>query len=226
MFSTLANSAGQISVFFLFQMNMRTAELLTVVCWAGALLCASLFAASVDLVSLSENGSVHCWIVNDDENRAKAIILAIVIFLGAFPLVFFVITYFKIIKKLKSDGVCPSDSTQSSINRAKRNKRAISILLTEVILFIVCIIPFYFLTLKTTFLPLRASNPFALESLLVFGNMVTFSAINPVIHIFFNPEFRKEVKCLFVDMRGCGTADQWRLDHHSTKHAVESIRSL
>lgn len=183
-------------------MSHKTAKLLALSCWLMSVIMAAAMAPSLDVLK-STNGSFHCWFVVE-KNRSQAVILFVIVTLGAFPLAFFIVTYFKMIKKLKSDGinVNPSDESQSSVNRARRNRRAITILLTEVILFIACIVPFYFVSVKSIFVPFEESlHPFSWECLMIFGMMVTYSAINPVLHGFFNTEFRKDVKCLFSNVR-------------------------
>jgi len=102
--------------------------------------------------------------------------------------------YIKIILTLRRNGVVkPCDVTQSSQNRYRRNKKAVRILIIEVVLFMGCLIPFYQHSLAMTFGKIHSTGPLTVKGMLIYCLMMTYSLINPFCHIVFNAEFRGEV---------------------------------
>lgn len=197
-------------------MKLHQARRLALACWVTSLIMAGALVPNLNLIQTDGN-SIYCWFVAH-ETRAQAIFLFVIVTLGAFPLAFFIVTYFKMIRKLKKDGVSPADDSQSSVNRARRNRRAITILLIEVVMFVACIMPFYFVSVKSLFVPFNETlHPFSWESLIIYGMMVTFSAVNPLLHGFFNSKFRKEVKRLFAGVSCFEGSAQQNNGQNSTK---------
>lgn len=173
-------------------MTIRSARYLVVLSWIFGFLTSIWYALSLNLVTDRNNRS-HCIPQSEKIWITKALLLLIpatqwlpgVVFMGA---------YIKIILKLRRNAVInPSDVSQSSQNRHRRNMRAVRILIIEVVIFLGCLFPFYHHSLETTFSDVGEFGPLSAKGTLVYCLMMTYSLINPFCHILLNSEFREEV---------------------------------
>ena len=162
------------------------------VSWVIGLFTSFCFALSLNLTK-DKYGGVHCTSQSDKTWKTSTLLLVIPT-TQWLPGIIFMTAYIKIILRLRRNGVVkPSDITQSSQNRHRRNKRAVRILVIEVVLFVGCLIPFYQHSLAMTFGKISSTGPLSVEEMLIYCLMMTYSLINPFCHIVFNAEFRGEV---------------------------------
>ena len=173
-------------------MTIRLARYLQVVSWAVGFLTSFWYALSLNLVT-EQNGLVHCSSHSKKDWVTNALLLLIPC-TQWLPGVVFTVAYMKIILKLRRNAVInPSDATQSSQNRHRRNMRAIRILIIEVVLFLCCLIPFYKHSLTMTVGEVSTTSSLTAEGMIIYCLMMTYSLINPFCHILLNTEFRGEV---------------------------------
>lgn len=173
-------------------MTIRLARYLVIVSWIIGLFTSFWFALSLNLVT-DKHDLVHCTSQSDKSWKTNALLLVIPA-TQWLPGVVFMATYMKIILRLRRNGVVkPCDVTLSSQNRHRRNKRAVRILVIEVVLFLGCLCPFYQHSLAMTFGDVSSTGPLTVEGMLIFCLMMTYSLINPFCHIVFNAEFRREI---------------------------------
>lgn len=173
-------------------MTIRLARYLLVVSWTVGYLTSFWYAFSLNLVT-EQNGLVHCSSHPNKDWVANALLLLIPC-TQWLPGVVFMVAYMKIILKLRRNAVIsPSDVTQSSQNRHRRNMRAIRILIIEVVLLLCCLFPFYKHSLTMTFGEVSTTSSLTAEGMLIYCLMMTYSLINPFCHILLNTEFRGEV---------------------------------
>lgn len=173
-------------------MTVRLARYLVILSWFVGFLTSFWYALSLNLVT-DKSGRVHCspqsektWITN--------ILLLLIPVTQWLPGGVFMVAYIKIILKLRRDAVInPSDVSQSSQNRHRRNMRAVRILIIDVVLFLGCLYPFYQLSFTMTFSDVSDLGPLTVKGTLVYCLMMTYSLINPFCHILLNSEFREEV---------------------------------
>ena len=173
-------------------MTIRLARYLVILSWVIGLFTSFCFAMSLNLVT-DKYDHVHCTSQSDKSWKTNTLLLVIPA-TQWLPGVVFMAAYIKIILTLRRNGVVkPSDVTQSSQNRYRRNKRAVRILIIEVVLFMGCLIPFYQHSLAMTFGKINSTGPLTVKGMLIYCLMMTYSLINPFCHIVFNAEFRGEV---------------------------------
>ena len=176
-------------------MTIRLARYLVIISWVLGFLTSIWYALSFNLVKDERNGRVHCsplshleksWITNA--------LLFLILVTQWLPGVVFMVAYIKIILRLRRNAVInPSDVSQSSQNRHRRNMRAARILIIEVVLFVACLYPFYHHSLAMTSSDDSEFGPLSVKGMLVNCMMMTYSLINPFCHILLNSEFRGEV---------------------------------
>lgn len=190
--------------FLLFQMTVRTAYWLTLITWLVTVPSSFLGGNSSLKLVTKTSGNVVCFI-HAEENIAKALIISSLVVTQLVPAIFFVFTYIKIILKLRKDVVSinPSERAQSDINRIQRNKKAVKILLVEVVLFMVFLYPFHQFNMSEVFSHGGLVSPLTLRSLIIYSMMVSYSTINPIIHLVLNSEFRKQVLKLANQAKTC-----------------------
>lgn len=122
-------------------MTIRSARCLVIVSWVLGLFTSFWYALSLNLAT-DMNGHVHCS-PHSEKNWKTNTLLLVIPATQWLPGVVFMAAYIKIILRLRRNGVIkPSDVTQSSQNRHRRNKRAVRILIIEVVLFLGCLFPF------------------------------------------------------------------------------------
>lgn len=180
-------------------MTIRLARYLVIISWAVGFLTSFWFAQTLNLVP-DGNGRVHCspyleksWLTN--------LLLLLIPVTQWLPGVVFMVAYIKIIHKLRRDAVInPSDISQSSQNRHRRNIRAARILIIEVVLFLACLYPFYHHSLAMIFGDVSDVGPLSAKGMFVNCMMITYSLINPFCHILLNSEFRSEVVRMFHEL--------------------------
>lgn len=173
-------------------MTIRSARYLVIVSWVLGLFTSFWYALSLNL-AMDMNGHVHCS-PHSEKNWKTNTLLLVIPATQWLPGVVFMAAYIKIILRLRRNGVIkPSDVTQSSQNRHRRNKRAVRILIIEVVLFLGCLFPFYQHSLTMTFGTISSTGPLTVEGMLIYCLMMTYSLINPFCHILLNAEFRGEV---------------------------------
>ena len=173
-------------------MKISLARSLVIVSWIIGLFTSFWFALSLTLVT-DKHGHVHCTSHSDKSWKTNALLL-IIPATQWLPGVVFMAAYMKIILRLRRNGVVkPWDVTLSSQNRHRRNKRAVRILVIEVVLFVGCLLPFYQHSLAMTFGKISSTGPLTVKGMLIYCLMMTYSLINPFCHIVFNAEFRREV---------------------------------
>ena len=173
-------------------MTIRVARYLVIVSWVVGLFTSFWFALSLRLVT-DKHDRVHCTSQSDKNWKTNALLLVIPA-TQWLPGVVFMATYVKIILRLRRNGVVkPSDVTLSSQNRHRRNKRAVRILVIEVVLFLGFLCPFYQQSLDITSGKITSTGPLTVKGMLIYCLMMTYSLINPFCHIVFNAEFRREV---------------------------------
>lgn len=173
-------------------MTIRLARYLVVISWVVGFLASFWFALSLNLVP-DRNGRVHCspyleksWLTN--------LLLLLLLVTQWLPGAVFMAAYIKIIRQLRRNAVInPSDISQSSQNRHRRNIRAARILIIEVVLFLACLYPFYHHSLAMIFGDVSDVGPLSVRGMFVNCMMMTYSLINPFCHILLNSEFRSEV---------------------------------
>ncbi len=163
-----------------------------VISWALGFLTSFWYALSLHLVT-ARNGRVHCSPLMEKSWIASTLLLLIPV-TQWLPGVVFMVAYIKIILKLRRNAVVnPSDVSQSSQNRHRRNMRAARILIIEVVLFKACLYPFYQFSLAMIFGDVSDFGPLSVKGTLVNCMMMSYSLINPFCHILLNSEFRSEV---------------------------------
>ncbi|KAL9968562.1 hypothetical protein ACROYT_G020670 [Oculina patagonica] len=174
------------------QMTIRLARFLVVISWALGFLTSFWYALALNL-DTDRHGHVHCSSHTNKTWVTKALLLLIPC-TQWLPGVVFTIAYVKIILKLRRTAVInPSDVTQSSQNRHRRNMRAIRILIIEVVLFLGCLFPFYKQSLAMTVHDVSTSGSLTIQGTIMYCLMMTYSLINPFCHILLNTEFRGEI---------------------------------
>lgn len=175
-----------------FQMTIRLARFLVVISWILGFITSIWFSMSLHLVT-DRNGRVGCDTRSTQSWITDALLL-LIIATQWLPGVVFTAAYIKIILKLRRDSaINPSDVSQSSQNRHRRNLRAARILVIEVVLFLACLYPFYHYSMARAFANGASVVPMSVEGMLVYCLMMTYSLINPFCHILFNSEFRGEL---------------------------------
>ena len=200
--------------YFLFQMAIHVARYLVVLSWILGLLTSVWFAMSIT-IDTRRGGRVSCDITSR-ESWMKGTLLLLIIVTQWLPGVVFMVAYIKIILKLRRDSVInPSDVSQSSQNRHRRNKRAARILVIEVLLFLGCLYPFYHNSLAWSFGPGVAFDPLSIQGTIVYCMMMTYSLINPFCHILLNSEFRGEIVKMTHQLRVCCHLERNRVGHCS-----------
>lgn len=175
-------------------MTIRTARWLIAVTWLVAVPSSFLGGTSSLQLVTKSSGNVYCAI-RAEKSVMKALIMISVLATQGIPTMFFVFTYVKIIVKLRKDAITvnPSERAQSDINRIRRNKKAVKILLAEVVLFMFCLFPFHQFNMSEVFRHGGLVSPFTLSSSIIYCMMISYSIINPIIHLTLNSDFRKEV---------------------------------
>lgn len=195
-------------------MTIRVARYLVVLSWILGLLTSVWFAMSITL-DTRRGGRFSCDITSR-ESWMKGTLLLLIIVTQWLPGVVFMVAYIKIILKLRRDSVInPSDVSQSSQNRHRRNKRAARILVIEVLLFLGCLYPFYHNSLAWSFGPGVAFDPLSIQGTIVYCMMMTYSLINPFCHILLNSEFRGEIVKMTHQFRVCCHLERSRVGHCS-----------
>ena len=173
-------------------MTIRSARYLVIFSWFFGLLTSIWYALSLALVTDRNNHS-HC-IPHSEKTWIANTLLLLIPATQWLPGVVFMVAYIKIILKLRRNAVInPSDISQTSQNRHRRNMRAVRILIVEVVIFLGCLFPFYQHSFAITFSDVSELGPLSAEGTLVYCLMMTYSLINPFCHILLNSEFREEL---------------------------------
>ena len=220
-------------LFFTLQMSIRLARYLVIVSWSLGFITSMWFAMTLRLVT-EDNGRTHCSIYSEKSWLITGLFILLV---GTqwLPGALFTVAYIKIILKLRRDGVInPSDVSQSSQNRHRRNLRAARILVIEVVFFLGCLYPFYQYTIATgTGNRSTSAGSLTPEGMIVFCMMMTYSLTNPFCHILLNREFREEVKRMSQQIKTfCGVKSKqiswsdthlpgWHLNRDETRQNEE-----
>lgn len=196
-------------------MSIRVARCLVVVSWFLGFIASVWYSIAVTLVT-NDDGHTHCQPGSKGTFVTTSLLLLI---LGTqwLPGAAFTITYMRIILKLRRDGVIkPSDVSQSSQNRHRRNLRAARILVIEVLFFLGCLYPFYHYSLATAMGDGESPGLLSREGTVIFCMMITFSLTNPFCHILLNSEFREHVRRIFQQIKsglGNRTIRNWSEIH-------------
>ena len=173
-------------------MTIRAARYLVILSWIFGFLTSIWYALSLNLV-LDRNNRSHC-IPHSEKTWITNALLLLIPATQWLPGVVFMVAYIKIILRLRRNAVInPSDVSQSSQNRHRRNMRAVRILIIEVVIFLGCLFSFYQHSFAITFSDVRELGPLSAKGTLVYCLMMTYSLINPFCHILLNSEFREEV---------------------------------
>ena len=173
-------------------MTIRLARYLVILSWIWGFLASFWYAHSLGLVQ-DRNNRVNC-IPHSEITWLTNALLLLIPATQWLPGVVFMVAYIKIILQLRRNAVInPTDVSQSSQNRHRRNMRAVRILIIEVVIFLACLFPFYQHSFSITFSDARGLGPLSVEGTLVYCLMMTYSLINPFCHILLNSEFREEV---------------------------------
>lgn len=173
-------------------MTIRLARYLVILSWIWGFLASFWYAHSLGLVQ-DRNNRVDC-IPHSEITWLTNALLLVIPATQWLPGVVFMVAYIKIILQLRRNAVInPSDVSQSSQNRHRRNMRAVRILIIEVVIFLACLFPFYQHSISITFSDASGLGPLSVKGTLVYCFMMTYSLINPFCHILFNSEFREEV---------------------------------
>ncbi|XP_048578054.1 prolactin-releasing peptide receptor [Nematostella vectensis] len=175
------------------QVTIRQSIIHIIIIWCA---CTVLSGVSVLFIFLipGPNGSDLC-IFQAKEELALAI-LALMLLLSQFiPMVFFVISYCLVIKKLRQDSsVEPRDRSIATRNRARRNRRAVRILVVEVWAYVICVMPFLIMNITEVARNKVFLGPFTTQSLVMYCALVLHTTINPSVHFVLNLEFRQELR--------------------------------
>lgn len=196
-------------------MSIRVARCLVVVSWFLGFIASVWYSIAVTLVT-NDDGHAHCQPGSKGTFVTTSLLLLI---LGTqwLPGAAFTITYMRIILKLRRDGVIkPSDVSQSSQIRHRRNLRAARILVIEVLFFLGCLYPFYHYSLATAMGDGESPGLLSREGTVIFCMMITFSLTNPFCHILLNSEFREDVRRIFQQIKsglGNRTIRNWSEIH-------------
>lgn len=173
-------------------MTIGLARSLVILSWIFGLLTSIWYALSLELVTDRNNRS-HC-IPHSEKTWITNTLLLLIPSTQWLPGVVFMVAYIKIILKLRRDAMInPSDISQTSQNRHRRNMRAVRILIVEVVIFLGCLFPFYQHSFAITFSDVSEFGPLSAKGTLVYCLMMTYSLINPLSHILLNSEFRGDV---------------------------------
>ena len=174
-------------------MTIRSARYLVTLSWIFGFLASIWYTLSLNVVRADTNNHGHCIPHSEKTWITKALHLLIPV-TQWLPGVVFMVAYIKIILNLRRNAVInPSDVSQSSQNRHRRNMRAARILIIEVVIFLACLFPFYQHSFEITFSEATELGPLSAKGTLVYCLMMTYSLINPFCHILLNSEFREEV---------------------------------
>ena len=121
-------------------MTIRLARCLVILSWIFGFLTSVWYALSLDLV-MDSNNRAHCIPHREKTWFTNALLLLITV-TQWLPGIVFMVAYMKIILQLRRNAVInPSDVSQSSQNRHRRNMRAVRILIIEVVIFLGCFLP-------------------------------------------------------------------------------------
>lgn len=173
-------------------MTIRLARFLVILSWIIGFLTSIWYALSLNLVE-DRNNRAHC-IPHSKKTWITNALLLLIPATQWLPGVVFMVAYIKIILTLRRNAVInPSDVSQSSQNRHRRNMRAVRILIIEVVIFLGCLFPFYQHSLQIIFTDASELGPLSAKGTLVYCLMMTYALINPFCHILLNSEFREEV---------------------------------
>ena len=173
-------------------MTIRSARYLVIFSWFFGFITSIWYALSLALVADRNNRS-HC-IPHSEKTWIANTLLLLIPATQWLPGVVFMVAYIKMILKLRRNAVInPSDISQTSQNRHRRNMRAVRILIVEVVIFLGCLFPFYQHSFAITFSDVSELGPLSAEGTLVYCLMMTYSLINPFCHILLNSEFREEL---------------------------------
>lgn len=199
-------------------MTIRLARFLAIVSWVLGFLTSFWYALSLNLVTDERNGRVHCSSHPEKTWIAKALLLLIPC-TQWLPGIVFTVAYMKIILRLRRNAMInPSDVTQSSQNRHRRNMRAIRILIIEVVLFLGCLFPFYKYSLGMIFDEATTTGSLSDEASFIYCLMMTYSLINPFCHILLNTEFRGEVAKIGFQLKAFCCQGKNRVNENSHIH--------
>ena len=185
-------------------MAVRTAYWLVLIEWLVAMPASFLGGFWALSLVTTPTGSVVC-VISAGETTVKALVTSSLIVTQLLPAAFFIVTYVKIILKLRNDVVIvnPSERTQNDLNRLQRNKKAVLILLLEIVLFMVFLYPFHQFNMSEVFNHGGLESPLTVRSVVTYCMMVAYSTINPILHLALNSDFRKEVRKLVSQARQC-----------------------
>ena len=182
-------------------MSLKTAKVLALLSWFSSLVGAGITTSMYQLVEIPRDGRIICTFAGSKQSFQTLITTGLFV-MEIIPLCLFTVAYCRMIRKLRLDSyISPTDISLSSINRAKRNRRAIKILLIEIILFVLCLVPFFWTHLMNAYAGGSGRfvvDPVSFEDLVVFGLMTLFSVVNPIVHLPLSPEFKKEASDLIV----------------------------
>lgn len=175
-------------------MSTRQAKYLIFLSWCLAIGASIWYTVSLITVKAWTDGRRYC---GPFLGRTWVTEMLFVFLIGMIylPGAIFTVLYIKIIIKLRRDAVInPIDISQSSKNRHRRNVRAARILVTEMVLYLPCLFPFFQSSIVGTVDVAAVVNPFTPRWTIIVCAMITYSLINPFCHVLLNNGFRREVK--------------------------------
>jgi hypothetical protein len=111
------------------------------------------------------------------------------------PGTFFIVTYALIIRKLRRDAklVVPREQSSAARNRARRNTRAVKILVIEALSWVICLLPALVYSLVDAYTTGRVLSTYSWVYLIINCFLVLQTIVNPVVHFVFIKEFRNEL---------------------------------
>ncbi|EDO41084.1 predicted protein [Nematostella vectensis] len=175
------------------QVTARQSIIHIIVVWGACVMLSGVSVLFINLVP-GPNGGYLC--IFQAKEELALVILALMLLLSQFiPMVLFIIAYCLVIKKLRQDSsVEPRHRSIVTRNRAKRNARAVRILVVEVWAYVICVMPFLVMNVVEVARNRMFLRPFTTQSVVMYCALVLHTTINPSVHFVLNLEFRQELR--------------------------------
>ncbi|XP_072038926.1 QRFP-like peptide receptor isoform X3 [Amphiura filiformis] len=144
-----------------------------------------------------------CQEIWRNKQQKKRFTIFLVVFLYIIPLITMIILYIRVAHRLWiRKAIAPGDVPQNNASRAcslRYKKRATKMLVTVVVLFAICWLPYHIVSLARDFSYLEDISPnrlmLAVVQLIAFSN----SFNNPVVYVFLNDNFKRNfIKTLSI----------------------------
>ena len=158
---------------------------------------------------------VENWSENGGEIGNRVYTVAAFVILFVIPLMVICVSYAVIMRKLWQPELVLSDQynppppdsegngSPHKVTRAKRKRKTTYMLLTVIIVFLICMLPFQIMILVSTFMNLPRSEAYAALRNIFSVLAVCSMACNPFVYSFFSEKFRRA----FTDVFKCRYED-------------------